>query len=84
MPDTHEIRRLLRLAFEGDSMRGSLVDGNGRPHAFSGWLELLAAIEELRVNAQDRGRAGVARRLGLDGEALQQFGRRWRCASRYS
>jgi hypothetical protein len=57
MNNTAAIRRILRITFEGDSMRGSLDDG-GRLQSFSGWLELLAAIEELRAAAQDRGPAG--------------------------
>jgi hypothetical protein len=31
MNNTTEIRRLVRIALEGDSMRGSLDDGDGRP-----------------------------------------------------
>jgi hypothetical protein len=55
--ETAEIRRVLRVTFDGDSMRGSLNDCGGRLRPFSGWLDLLAAIEELRADVQDRGPA---------------------------
>lgn len=57
MSDTAEIRRVLRVTFDGGSMRGSLNDCGGRLRPFSGWLGLLAAIEELRADVQDRGHA---------------------------
>ena len=50
MTDPAETRRLLRIAFCGDSVRGSL-DGTDGPRPFFGWLELLAAIDALRTDA---------------------------------
>jgi hypothetical protein len=54
-----ETHRLLRISFHGDSVRGSLDDGANEPHRFFGWLELLAAIAELRTDDQERGRPGA-------------------------
>jgi hypothetical protein len=51
-----ETRRLLRIIFDGDSVHGSLDDAD-RAHPFVGWLELLAAIQELRTDAESPGPA---------------------------
>jgi hypothetical protein len=48
-----ETRRLLRITFDGDSVHGSLDDAD-RAHPFVGWLELLAALQELRPDAEAR------------------------------
>jgi hypothetical protein len=50
-----ETRRLLRITFEGDSVRGSLDDDAELARPFVGWLELLAAIQELRTDADGPG-----------------------------
>jgi hypothetical protein len=64
MSNTAEIRRVLRVTFEGDSMRGSLDDSGGRFQPFSGWLELLAAIEDLRPCAGATARQPSDHRAG--------------------
>jgi hypothetical protein len=52
-----ETRRLLRITFDGDSVHGSL-DGDAEPvRPFVGWLELLAAIEDLRHDGETPGPA---------------------------
>ena len=53
MPDPTETRRLLRIAFHGDSIQGSLDGADGR-RPFFGWLELLAAIDALRTDGRAR------------------------------
>jgi hypothetical protein len=53
MTSPAETSRVLRIAFDGDSVHGSLDDGGERVHPFFGWLELLAAIEALRADADD-------------------------------
>jgi hypothetical protein len=60
MTDADEIRRVIRVTFEGDSMRGSLNDCGGHHRPFSGWLDLFAAIEELRAAAEDQGKTDMS------------------------
>jgi hypothetical protein len=53
----------LRLSIEIDSdpIRGSVAVGSGAPQGFSGWIELVAAIE----SARHAGHAGHDQTLGL-------------------
>jgi hypothetical protein len=55
-----ETLRVLRIAFDGDSVHGSLDDGDNRVQPFFGWLELLVAIEGLRPVPEERGPAKPA------------------------
>jgi hypothetical protein len=51
MTKSAETRRLLRITFEGDSVH----DDGERARPFVGWLELLAAIQELRTDTDGPG-----------------------------
>jgi hypothetical protein len=70
MTDPAETRRLLRIVFSGDSVRGSL-DGDGGRHRFVGWLELLAAIDALRTDVPARGSAEATSRPSASDAAEQ-------------
>jgi hypothetical protein len=59
MASATEIRRVLRITFDGGSIRGSLDGRDGRLHPFSGWLELLVAIDALRAGPPGRGPDGA-------------------------
>jgi hypothetical protein len=48
-----DVRRILRIAFRDDTVHGSLEDERGGVRTFAGWLELLAAIEELRAQPRE-------------------------------
>jgi hypothetical protein len=52
-----ETRRLLRITFDGETVHGSLDDDADRARPFVGWLELLAAIQDLRADSERPGPA---------------------------
>jgi hypothetical protein len=47
-----ETRRVLRITFDGETVHGSLDDDADRTRPFAGWLELLAAIQDLRTDTE--------------------------------
>ncbi len=44
----------LRIAFDGERIAGELRDEDGAVSAFSGWLDLLSALDSLGTPAADR------------------------------
>jgi hypothetical protein len=47
-----ETRRVLRITFDGETVHGFLDDDADRTRRFVGWLELLAAIHDLRADTE--------------------------------
>jgi hypothetical protein len=51
---TAPLRLQLELERAGDPIRGRLHREHGEPVPFTGWLELIAAVEAARAPAPDR------------------------------
>jgi hypothetical protein len=47
LPGMQAITLTLQLDSDGDSLSGSVSDGNGGCREFSGWLGLISALESL-------------------------------------
>jgi hypothetical protein len=60
----------LELDLSGETVAGTLHDRDRAPRPFSGWLDLVAAIEEIRGRpAHDTPRASTTAPLGRSDQA---------------